>query len=82
MFDSAGKPGTGLATGNINWVGSYKQCNKIKVKKPNMFLNATTEFKGRYCRTTLGFPDNLAIPVNIRENKHSKISSSKLSLII
>lgn len=60
VFDAIGKPPTGLLNGNINWLGSYKQCRKIESvskldKKP---------FHGKYCRTTLGFPLD-ALPVYI-----------------
>ena len=69
MFDSVGKPGTGMANANINWVGSYKQCRKISV------VNKTSEglpgysgtFKGRYCRATLGFPPGVPKPVSFQQ---------------
>ena len=51
MFDNIGKPPTGLLNGNINWLGSYKQCKSIEI--PN---KEKPDFYGKYCRTTLGFP--------------------------
>jgi len=62
MFDAAGKPGTGLANANINWVGSYKQCRKISVvnKTSAGLPGYSGTFKGRYCRATLAFPPEIS----------------------
>jgi hypothetical protein len=60
VFDSIGKPPTGLLNGNINWPGSYKACRNIEVTVPD-----TDGFHGKYCRTTLGFPlDSLPVTSN------------------
>ena len=57
MFDSVGKPGTSLASANLNWVGSYKQCKRVSVPPP-------VDINGRYCRTTIGLPEGLSKDVS------------------
>jgi len=50
VLDATSKIPTGLMNANINWVGSYKECNRVLNSrvKPNI--------KGRYCNAVIGSP--------------------------
>ena len=50
MLDATSKIPAGLMKANINWVGSYKQCNAV-------FNNKTEpNIRGRYCNAVIGSP--------------------------
>ncbi|XP_041358213.1 nose resistant to fluoxetine protein 6-like isoform X2 [Gigantopelta aegis] len=66
MVDAAGKPGNWLYGGEINWVGSYQECNRIVAK-----LNVTdvdndtsviTPFLGQYCTAVVPLQPSDARP--------------------
>ncbi|GIY64976.1 o-acyltransferase like protein [Caerostris darwini] len=64
MFDSYGKPGSGIMSGNINWVGSYNECRNVTVP----VLKNTTRggFKGQYCQLGINLlPDSYNFPVKV-----------------
>jgi hypothetical protein len=50
VLDATSKPPTGIMNANINWVGSYKQCNKVLNNKVNPHV------KGRYCNAVITSP--------------------------
>jgi hypothetical protein len=47
MFDASGKPPTNILAANINWLGSWNSCHKVK------YSNQSLQFKGRYCRAKI-----------------------------
>lgn len=50
VLDATSKPPTGIMNANINWVGSYKQCNKVLNEQ------VTPAIKGRYCNAIVTSP--------------------------
>ena len=59
VFDSFGKPESGLLSGNYKWQGSYPECTKIHQEYNNS--NGKQTFNGRYCVARLGLsvkPEN------------------------
>ncbi|XP_050389477.1 nose resistant to fluoxetine protein 6 isoform X2 [Patella vulgata] len=68
MFDSFGKPSSGILQFELNWVGSYDEC--IAIRAPYTEVNQTTDtgeiqFKGQYCTAVLPFtPETSATPAS------------------
>jgi hypothetical protein len=59
VLDATSKIPSGLMNANINWVGSYKQCNGV-------FNNRTSpNIKGRYCNAVIGSPLIIANAVSL-----------------
>ena len=52
MFDATSKIPAGIMNANINWMGSYKMCNKIYKET----ANKSSPIRGRYCNTVIGSP--------------------------
>ena len=51
MFDSFGKPPSGILQGSFLWLGEYNECVNINVKE--------LEFQGKYCRLSNPFAEKL-----------------------
>ena len=59
MFDSFGKPASGLFEGSLQWVGAYKECLNVHAFLPagtrfgSRVLERSSEFDTNYCRVEI-----------------------------
>ncbi|GFY45077.1 nose resistant to fluoxetine protein 6 [Trichonephila inaurata madagascariensis] len=61
MLDSYGKPGSGILSGNIKWLGDYDEC--VEVYVPPEFNSSLGDFQGRYCGVEFSLPyKNATLP--------------------
>ncbi|GFR30456.1 nose resistant to fluoxetine protein 6 [Trichonephila clavata] len=64
MLDSYGKPGSGILSGNIKWLGDYDEC--VGVYVPPQENSSLGDFQGRYCGIDFSLPyKNATLPINV-----------------
>ncbi|GFY57919.1 nose resistant to fluoxetine protein 6 [Trichonephila inaurata madagascariensis] len=63
MFDSYGKPESGVLNGNVKWLGEYFEC--LEIRAPPKPYEDVGGFQGKYCtlQITLNL-GNVSLPLN------------------
>lgn len=63
LFDSFGKPESGILQGNVKWIGDYEEC--IEVRAWNHNSSTIGNYRGKYCTVTFSVKLlKLPIPFN------------------
>ena len=59
VLDAFGKLPSGLAQGDLQWLGAYDECRSIK--QTYIQRNVTETMQGKYCMTAIGTPKSVSL---------------------